>query len=195
MSAATSIQQSNQGNYDLHLALHSNASPTVYAGQLQGSDVYYYPGSNNGRIAADIIANNLKQIYLYPDLVKTVATTSLGEVVRTKAPSVLIEFAYHDNYEDAVWIKDNIDIIAKNVVLSLTDYFGIPFEEPNINMIGYVRTSGGNLSLRNAPSFESDIISRIPNGSAVNILETYDEWYLVEYNNITGYVYKIYIAV
>lgn len=195
MTAATSIQQSNQGNYDLHLALHSNASAPMFAGQLQGSDVYYYAGSNSGRIAADIIANNLKLVYLYPDLVKTVPTTSLGEVVRTKAPSVLIEFAYHDNYEDAQWIKDNIDAIAKNVVISLADYFGIPFEEPGVNLIGYVRTAGGNLLLRSAPSFEGDIIALIPNGSAVNILEIYDEWYLVEYNKYKGYAYKIYIAV
>ena len=27
MTAASSIRQSNEGNYDLHLALHSNAAP------------------------------------------------------------------------------------------------------------------------------------------------------------------------
>ena len=195
MTAATSIQQSNQGNYDLHLALHSNASAPSQAGQVQGSEVYYYPGSNEGRIAAEIIADNLRSIYLYPDLVKTVATTRLGEVVRTKAPSILIEFAYHDNYEDARWIKDNIDGIARNVVLSLTEYFGLPFEAPEGNNTGYVNTNGGNLLLRNSPSFDSGIIARIPNGSPVTIISRNDEWYLVEYNGLRGYVYANYIAV
>jgi len=195
MTAATSIQQSNQGNYDLHLALHSNASGPATSGQIQGSEVYYFPGSNSGRIAAEIFANNLKTIYLYPDLVKTVPTTTLGEVVKTRAPSVLIEFAYHDNYEDAQWIKDNINNIASNLALSLADYFGIPFEEPIENTLGYVTTSGGNLSLRNAPSFEGDIITRIPNGASVSILGDEGEWYFVEYNNYKGYVYKIYITV
>ena len=36
------IAQSNAGNYDLHLALHSNASPENLSGMLMGPDVYYY---------------------------------------------------------------------------------------------------------------------------------------------------------
>ena len=92
--------------------------------------MYYYPSSINGRRAAEIIANNLQIIYPLPDRVKTVPTTTIGEVRRTRAPSVLIEFAYHDNYDDAVWIRDNINAIAQNVVISLADYFGIPFRMP-----------------------------------------------------------------
>ena len=42
-SLRQAIDQSNQGDYDLHLAIHSNASPPNMAGQLQGADVYYYP--------------------------------------------------------------------------------------------------------------------------------------------------------
>ena len=81
------------------------------------------------RRAADIIANNLQMIYPIPENVRTVETKTLGEVRRTRAPSVLIEFAYHDNYDDAVWIRDNIDEIARNVVLSLADYFDLPFRQ------------------------------------------------------------------
>lgn len=43
LSAA--IAASNAGVYDLHLALHSNASPESLSGQLQGPDVYYYRDS------------------------------------------------------------------------------------------------------------------------------------------------------
>ena len=127
MTAASSISASNAGYYDLHLALHSNASNN---GQATGSEVYYYPTSINGERAATIFANNLETIYYNPEKVKTVPTTTLGEVRRTKAPSVLIEFAYHDNTADATWIRDNINTIAQNVVLSLADYFGIPFKIP-----------------------------------------------------------------
>ena len=130
MTAASSIVASNAGNYDLHLALHSNATASG-DGSRRGTEVYYYPTSVRGERAAEIIANNLKLIYPLPDLVRTVPTTALGEVRRTRAPSVLIEFGYHDNYDDAVWIRDNIEAIAANVVVSLTDYFGIPFVVPN----------------------------------------------------------------
>ena len=132
MTAGTSIIASNAGNYDVHIALHSNAAPESLSGQLQGPDVYYYPTSTRGRRLADIIANNLMAIYPQPDLVDVRPTTSLGEVSRTRAPAVLIEFAYHDNTEDALWIVDNINQLARNVVLSLTQYFGIPFVEPSM---------------------------------------------------------------
>ena len=117
------------GNYDLHLALHSNATGSG-DGSRRGTEVYYFPTSVNGARAAEIISNNLKLIYPLPNLVRSMPTTALGEVRRTRAPSVLIEFAYHDNYDDAVWIRDNIEAIAANVVVSLTDYFGIPFIVP-----------------------------------------------------------------
>ena len=129
MTAASSIAASNAGTYDFHLALHSNASGDGN-GKVRGSEVYYYPTSVNGKRAAEIFANNLQMIYPIPGGVRTIATTSIGEVRRTKAPAVLIEFAYHDNPEDAAWIRENINAIAQNVVLSLCDYFGIPFQMP-----------------------------------------------------------------
>lgn len=129
MTAASSIAESNSEYYDLHLALHSNATGTGQ-GERRGSEVYYYPTSEDGRRAAEIIANNLKMIYPIPNNVRAISTTSIGEVKRTRVPGVLIEFAYHDNVEDATWIRDNINSIAENVVLSLADYFVIPFVMP-----------------------------------------------------------------
>ena len=99
MTAASSIAASNAGNFDLHLALHSNASPESIAGQRTGSEVYYDSRSWWGQKAAEIIAANLKAIYPDPNNVRTLTTTSLGEVNRTRAPAVLIEFAYHDNID------------------------------------------------------------------------------------------------
>ncbi|NLD19844.1 MAG: N-acetylmuramoyl-L-alanine amidase [Clostridiales bacterium] len=124
------IALSNAGNYDFHLALHSNAAPPSLAGQIQGPDVYYYATSTEGKRAADIFADNLKVIYPDPALVNTVPNTTLGELRLVRAPSNLIELAYHDNLEDALWIVNNTDNIARNLVLSLTEYFGIPFVLP-----------------------------------------------------------------
>ena len=132
MTAASSIRASNAGNYDLHLALHSNAANPSRYGQVRGIIVFYYPGSANGKRAAEIVADNLKAIYPLPNRVRTEATTAIGEVRQPRAPSVCLELGYHDNTDDAAWIKGNLDEIARNLVLSLTEYFGIPFVEPSI---------------------------------------------------------------
>ena len=193
MTAASSIAASNAGNYDFHIALHSNAAPGAQSGKVRGTDVYFYPSSRNGRRGADMIANNLKAIYPLPELVKTVPTTRIGEVSKTKAPSVLIEFAYHDNYEDASWIADNIGLIAENIVLSLTEYFDIPFVTPGNTRVGTVRTQGRNLLVRAAPSFDGEVVGSVPNGQRIYILGNYGEWYLVNYNGLEGYVYSGYV--
>jgi N-acetylmuramoyl-L-alanine amidase len=129
-SLSAAIAASNAGNYDLHLALHSNSSPESLSGQLQGPDVYYYATSVKGRDAATIIANNLKWIYPDPSLVNTVPNTTLAELRRVTAPSVLVEIAYHDNYADAVWIRDNIQEIAYNLSVSVADFLDVQFMEP-----------------------------------------------------------------
>ena len=124
------IALSNAGNYDFHLALHSNAAPANLSGQIQGPDIYYYSTSTEGKRAAEIFQENLKVIYPDPNLVNTIPNTTLGELRLVKAPSNLIELAYHDNLEDAMWIINNINVIARTLVLSLTEYFGIPFVDP-----------------------------------------------------------------
>lgn len=130
MTAADSIAASNAGNFDLHLALHSNAAPEGQYGTSRGSIAFYYPGSIQGKWAADIIANNLRSIYPLPDKVRAVSTTTLGEVRKVRAPAVLLELAFHDNPDDAAWIKNNLDEIARNLVLSVTEFFGLPFLTP-----------------------------------------------------------------
>lgn len=126
----TSAQKSNAANAGLHLALHSNASPENLAGQLRGTDVYYYTGSIQGERAADIIANNFSLISPTPQMVDVIPTTRLAELRRTAAPSILIEIAYHDNPDDANWIRANIRDIARNLSISVADFFGVPFRQP-----------------------------------------------------------------
>lgn len=194
-SASQSIRQSNAGNYDLHLALHSNGAPESIYGQVQGSDIYYYPSSVEGKRAANLIADALKTIYPDPNLVRALGTTAIGEVRQTKAPSVFIELAYHDNLEDANWITSKLDLIARTIVLALTEYFGIPFREPGANFPrkGIVRLTSGTLNLRESPSLDGKVIASIPNGATINVLGDNGEWYAVEYQGSDGYVSKVYV--
>lgn len=124
------IAQSNAGGYDLHLGLHSNSSPENMRGVLQGPDVYYYTSSTEGREAAEKFAENLAKIYPNPSLVTTIPTTVMAELRNTGAPAVLVEIAYQDNYEDATWVRDNIDTIAETLVMSAAEYLGVPFVKP-----------------------------------------------------------------
>lgn len=181
------ISDSNRGNYDFHLALHSNAAPPALAGQIQGSDFYYYANSSRSKEAAELFANNFKNIYPDPSKVKTVSTTTLAELTRTKAPAILIEIAYHDNPQDAQWIRDNIGEIARNLSLSTAEYFGIQLEQPQAPRNAIVNTQSTPLNIRSQPSITSAILTQASKGVPITVLGETDGWYLILYNKIRGY--------
>lgn len=127
MTARTSIEQSNAAGVDLHVAIHSNSSPDILKGLLTGPDIYYAPVSRNGYRMARILEENFKEIYPDESKVDIREADYLGEVLLTNAPAVLIETAYHDNIDDALWIQNNVSEIARAIAKSIYEYFGIPF--------------------------------------------------------------------
>lgn len=194
-SAAQSIRASNAGTYDFHLALHSNASPEALAGRQRGVDIYYFPASEEGLRMANILVDDLKPIYPLPERVRALPTVLIGEVRRTKAPSVLAELGYHDNVEDADWLTGNLEEIAAALSEGVTEYFGLPFLTPSEPRTGIVTLSSGTLNLRSLPTTDAAVLAQLPNGATVTILGQFDEWYTVEYNGLHGFASSRYITV
>lgn len=194
MTAASSIVASNAGDYDLHLALHSNAGGGAQAGKVRGTIVFYYPGSTEGKRAAELVADGIKTVYPNPNLVQTQGTTTLGEVARVNAPSILVELAFHDNLEDALWIKSNLDEVARVIVLALTEFFDIPFFETEHRRPGVVDVTWGNLNIRTRPGMDAPILAQAPDGAPLTIINSANGWYLVSYNGVIGYVNSDYVT-
>lgn len=193
MTAASSIRASNSGNYDLHLALHTNAAPEGLYGQVRGSEVYYYPTSIWGQKASQFIAERIREIYPLPDRVRTIPSTTIGEVRLTGAPSSFLEISYHDNVEDATWIVENLEPIARAIALGLTDYFGIPFATPVPPRTGTVTLTSGRLNIRSRPNIYAPIIARFYDGAQVTIVGEVGDWYSIQYGDILGYANKAYV--
>ncbi len=187
MTAASSIRAANAGNFDLHLALHSNAAPEGQYGTVRGIIVFYYPGSSAGRRAAEIVADNLKAIYPLPNQVRAEGTTSIGEVRSVRAPSVFIELGYHDNPDDAVWVQNNLDSIARNIVLSLTEFFGLPFLEPQTPRPAVVDVSWGYLNIRDRPNTSAPVLAKAYDGAKLTVLNQWQGWYLVRFQDVLGW--------
>lgn len=121
----TWLSESNNIKSDLHLAIHSNASKT----NARGIEIYVDKPSSKSLSIATHIYQNLYQIYPGKHLKNTnrgikYAVGSLGEVNDSFIKcGALIEIAYHDNYEDALWMVENREIIGNNIASSILSYY------------------------------------------------------------------------
>lgn len=193
-NAAAAIRLSNAGTYDFHLALHSNAAPPEKSGQIRGVDFYYYPSSTDGLRMAEILTEEIRKIYPLPELVQPRPTTLIGEVRRTRAPSVLAELGYHDNPEDAQWIEDNLDRIAQSLVRGVCEYFGVPFIEPSPVQKGIVTVSWGSLNIRDLPDLNAAVLASAPGGAELTVYGVSGNWYSVSYRGIVGYASTAFVV-
>lgn len=194
MTAASSIRASNSGNFDLHVALHSNAAPEGQYGQIRGILVFYYPGSADGRRASELVAENLKQIYPIPSKVRAVPNTTVGEVRLVRAPAVFLELGYHDNPDDAAWVENNLDTIARNIATSLCQYFNLPALNPRPPRQGVVDVAWGGVNIRSRPDLSAPIIAQAYDGAPLTILNQWEGWYLVQFDDVVGYANSDYIT-
>lgn len=192
-SAAAAIAQANAAHCGLYVALHSNGAPEGKYGAVRGSEVYYYPHGAGSRRAAAIFAEELRLVYPLPERVRTVPTTALGEVTRSRAPAVLLEIAYHDNAADAAWIKGSLPAIAYAVAKGIVRYFGLPLCAPMAPQPAVVALSSGALRLRAAPRLDAPVLAAMPDGAAVVILGAAGAWDVVQYGSLTGYAAARYL--
>lgn len=188
------IRQSNAGQYDLHIALHSNAAGAGKEGQMRGIEVYYNPKNLWSQKAAQFVADQARMIYPDSKLVQVLPTETLAEVLQVNAPSILVEIGYHDNPQDAQWIRENLGEIARAIVQGMTEYFGIPFVPPQPIRMATVHTGGPNLNLRKFPSTEAQILTRMPNGSKVIVYSQIGNgWNVVGFQGMVGYAAAQYL--
>lgn len=121
------INDTRERAYDLYLALRSGFLPEDKEPPLQGINVYHYAYTPvGGERAARYTAENLKTIYPDSKFVRVIPADTI-ELRDTNAPAVLVELGYRGNPSDEMWMKQNIGAIAKNLVLSVTEFFNMPF--------------------------------------------------------------------
>lgn len=114
------INQSNEIQPSIHVALHSNAGN----GNAIGPEIFTNrAGTKADELARDIY-DEILNIYYNKEAGRGVKyTTSLAEIRDVNAPSVLLEVAFHDNEADANWIIQNERQIAEAVVKGIDKYF------------------------------------------------------------------------
>ncbi len=113
------VADGNGWGADLYIALHTNG----FDGTVAGTRVHCYPSDKSrkiGKLIQDRIAP------LSPGTSeRLVESSGLYELKATKMAAVLPEFGFHDNREEAQWLVDSMDDIARETAKAVCDFFGV----------------------------------------------------------------------
>ena len=135
------VAESNAVSPAAHVAIHSNASAS---GNARGGAVYVHRfGGNAERLAQDIF-QQLEPLTPTDDFGVLEGYTAFNgkgyyELRRTTAPAVLIEVAFHDNPEDAAFIKNNIYEIGVAIAKGILEYLSLPYRPDTPENIQYLK--------------------------------------------------------
>ena len=116
-----SISESNAYGADVHICMHTNA------GGGHGCEVYTYSGAIRELKYAEPIYNEIAGITPYSD--RGLKVVQFAELVQTTAIAVYCECAFHDNYDEAKWIVENVDNIGKAIAKGMCKAVGKTFIE------------------------------------------------------------------
>ena len=119
------INPSNEGYFDLHIALHSNSSDSILA---VGPETYYSLTiqSDKSRVLSEKIQNSLFALYKesFPNAINRWGNHNpqFAELTDVKAVASYVEVAFHSNESDALWIINNMRKIAKAIGSGIIKY-------------------------------------------------------------------------
>lgn len=165
-----------------------NNDSTPIPSDTKGIYIFFTAGSPESKRLATIISKNLGNIYLNPSEVKMIARDEES----SDFPTVTIGIGFQDSTEDINWIRGNTEEISKNIVMSLSEYFGLPFVSCQKSDIGITTT---DVTLRARPSESSQITGSLPANTKVKIVSQWENWYLIGENENLGYVQSRYITI
>ena len=128
MTLKEMFEESNKIGVNLHLAIHSNAYRGDEQDEVWGTETWVYDENSPMLDFAYRLQDAIMEIYPYRYGDRGVKFSSeqfdIAEVNPAKvANSVLIELAFHDNYDDAKWISENISLIGNQIADTIINYF------------------------------------------------------------------------
>ncbi len=179
------VKDSNNSTPALHLTLtHLRADSPLE----RGIQVIYESTDGKSRDYAQMIAQNIKEIYPLPALVKTISNGSFVELTDTDAPSVILALTNQANEEDALWLDNNLGAVAQNVANSIAEALDTKPTPIPLTAIGIINSTKGYAEVRKSPSPTAKVLMRIQNGSPVRIIGKLGNWYAIIAAKVEGYV-------
>ncbi len=134
-------------------------------------------------LATSVSASNFNTVKVNADVLNVRASDNIDSKIIGKSikDSVLYTVGESDN-----WFK--IDF-GKNTGWVSKDYLDILSESVPVNVNASV------LNMRESPDKDGNLLMKLTEGTDLEILDKSGDWYEVEHNGVTGYVFEKYVSI
>lgn len=176
--------------YKIKSSADISLATNLYEGAVpcnkHGIYILFTPGNPHSKRLAHIIKENLKNIYFDPSHVMLYPIKKQNKMVAPTENNakVTISLGHIDNKKDLTWLKENTEEISQNIIMSLTQYFALPFAICMKPINGFFK-SDANIFAK--PSLKSNIVGFAPKDKKVKITGQWQDWYIVGKNYDLGY--------
>jgi len=194
---------SNNANADIFVSIHRNAFTNNTANGVE--NIVRNNATAQERTFAQNVLNRIAALNVFTN--RGLKTGNFLVLNSTRAPAQLVEVGFISNAQDNQRLDANFSRIVTAIADGIEDSVGRmpncgnqpppPPPPPPIgsNLTGVVRTSGGNLNMRSAPSATAPVVGQIPNGSTVQIVGHQNGFYQVVFGGMTGWASDSFINV
>ncbi len=186
--------KSSQESQDQELVtITIEADPSALLNSKFSNGVYIFFGSGNpeSKRMAEVLKNNMQRIYPQPERIKTISLENVGDPQESSA-NIILSLGKSNNNNELSWIRDNLETITQTVLMSLCEYFAIPYAGCGTPKKG---TANSYANIFSKPSTVSKINSSISPGESITVQNQWEDWYIVGENMNLGYVQTKFINI
>ena len=152
--------------------------------------INFDPGNPESKRLATIFEKNFNNLYSPQKDIK-IFSTQKNNILENDIPSIAIEIDYSNDDAES-WLSENIELLSKSIILSLCEYFAIPFIGCGSGFIGIADEYA---TIFAKPYLTSDVLGNVEKNSKVNINSQWEDWYIVGENGNLGYVQTKFIRI
>ncbi len=155
-----------------------------------GINIIFTEGNPMSKRMSDILLKNIQRVSDENLNLKVLSEMKNSELQTINEITVVFENLLNSNVIE--WLRQNIDEIANQFIMSLTEYFGLPFVPCSNTTIGVVKRDE---SLRLRPNLNSEITGSVAGNTKIDVLGQWEDWYVVKQNNNLGYIQTKFISI
>lgn len=145
--------------------------------------INYIEGDANGKRISNIIYKNFRRI-INDELLELTILKDSESVQKIRNFTAIININSQDNYQIQFWLRENVEKIGTILAMSVTEYFGMPFNHPMYGVKGIAKQT---FKLLERPSLNADCVGIVPENATLKLLGQFEDWYLVKFCDDIGY--------